>query len=316
LAVIPWINICAKFNSPNCTTSFQGTFYVGISKTGSALDEYITVKVNHRYASKANLAVSNTAGGYMTWTTDCTGASTREQICHFNVYPGDEKVFVTDFKPNGVNTDFSVPSLYVTNTLVLNPGSDASGAKYAFIRLYYSTDTVGKFASVTPLSPSQDMPFDPASGSISVRTATDLQNDTPYYFLAAAVDQTGIVSYFSKALDMTDTDYTANPIVFQQSATPGPVYGLLDGNKCFIATAAYGTEMAPQVEWLRKFRNRYLNTNPIGRAFVRTYYKLSPPIADFIAKHEWLRTMTRWTLWPMVKASEWLTEDGKKERNE
>lgn len=69
---------------------------------------------------------------------------------------------------------------------------------------------------------------------------------------------------------------------------------------CFIATAAYGSYLDPHVKVLQDFRNDYLLTNPMGRAFVAFYYKVSPPIADVISKHEILRTATRWLLTPVV----------------
>ncbi|MBC7961588.1 MAG: hypothetical protein H7Y05_01445, partial [Steroidobacteraceae bacterium] len=75
------------------------------------------------------------------------------------------------------------------------------------------------------------------------------------------------------------------------------------GGACFIATAAYGSYLHPQVQVLRDFRDHYLLTNVPGRAFVALYYRLSPPLADFIAGHELLRGVTRVALTPVIVAA-------------
>jgi hypothetical protein len=72
---------------------------------------------------------------------------------------------------------------------------------------------------------------------------------------------------------------------------------------CFIATAAYGTPMAEEIQILREFRDAYLLTNPVGKALVGLYYKVSPPIADFIAEHPGLKPMVRAGLLPAVAMS-------------
>ena len=72
------------------------------------------------------------------------------------------------------------------------------------------------------------------------------------------------------------------------------------GGGCFIATAAYGSSMAPHVEILRRVRDRFLLNNRIGKSFVNFYTKYSPTAADFIAGHDILRMFVRMGLFPLV----------------
>lgn len=78
-----------------------------------------------------------------------------------------------------------------------------------------------------------------------------------------------------------------------------------NGDNCFIATAAYGSVLAPQVKLLRAFRDRFLMSGGLGRLFVDAYYRYSPPLAGFIARHDSLRAIVRWSLMPLIGFS-WL----------
>lgn len=62
---------------------------------------------------------------------------------------------------------------------------------------------------------------------------------------------------------------------------------------CFIATAAYGTDTAREIDILREFRDEVLLPNSLGAKFVSFYYEISPPIAGFISQHEILRTTVK-----------------------
>jgi alpha-tubulin suppressor-like RCC1 family protein len=72
---------------------------------------------------------------------------------------------------------------------------------------------------------------------------------------------------------------------------------------CFIATAAYGTPLVKEIQILRGFRDEYLLTNPPGRAFVQFYYRVSPPIAEFITERPGLKPIVRVGLVPAVAMS-------------
>ena len=75
------------------------------------------------------------------------------------------------------------------------------------------------------------------------------------------------------------------------------------GGGCFIATAAYGSSMAPHVKILREYRDRFLFQNKVGNLFLKLYYNYSPPIAEFIAKHVKVRSIVRLSLLPLVGMS-------------
>ena len=62
---------------------------------------------------------------------------------------------------------------------------------------------------------------------------------------------------------------------------------------CFIATAAFGSPLAPEVLVFRRYRDEVLLASRVGRIFVNAYYAASPPFALFISKHGFLRTVIR-----------------------
>jgi polyhydroxybutyrate depolymerase len=120
------------------------------------------------------------------------------------------------------------------------------------------------------------------AGAVVPLTATP---DSGYYFVNWSGNGTVGNSHTASTTITMNGDYsiTAN---FAQTAPSG-------GGGCFIATAAYGTPTAKQLDVLRAFRDDVLLKSTVGSRLVDLYYKVSPPIANFISEHNVVRTLVR-----------------------
>lgn len=76
------------------------------------------------------------------------------------------------------------------------------------------------------------------------------------------------------------------------------------GGGCLIATAAYGTELAPQIQLLREIRDNKLLSTSTGSAFMssfnQVYYLFSPTIADWERESPLFKESVRLFITPMV----------------
>ena len=62
---------------------------------------------------------------------------------------------------------------------------------------------------------------------------------------------------------------------------------------CYIATAVYGSYDCPEVWTLRRFRDNTLDRTWYGRAFIRTYYAVSPTLVRWFGKDSWFQALFR-----------------------
>ena len=143
-----------------------------------------------------------------------------------------------------------------------------------------------------------------AGGSGCAGTWYSLDGSTPSIAYAAPipVNTSATLRFFSR-------DHVGNSEVVRSESYTISGGGSGGSSNCFIATAAYGTPMEPEVRYLRAFRDQYLLTNAFGRTFVQLYYAFSPPMADWLRADDDRRGVMRALLSPFVSFSHWLVSD-------
>ena len=77
-----------------------------------------------------------------------------------------------------------------------------------------------------------------------------------------------------------------------------------EGGGCLIATAAYGSEMAPQVQFLRELRDNTVLQTQVGTSFLtgfnQFYYSFSPAVADYERENPIFKEAVKVTLTPLL----------------
>jgi len=77
-----------------------------------------------------------------------------------------------------------------------------------------------------------------------------------------------------------------------------------EGGGCLIATAAFGSEMAPQVQFLREIRDNTVLQTESGSAFMigfnQFYYSFSPTVADYERENPAFKEAVKITLTPLL----------------
>jgi len=147
----------------------------------------------------------------------------------------------------------------------------------------------GSFGNGIP----SDMPPAPGTpGQAQTATVSGLKAETQYFVGIRAINACG----------------QPGPAAFANATTTKQKFVVLHG--CFIATAAYGTPMAKEIDALRRLRDGALLRNPLGRLAVAAYYAMSPPVARAIASDERLRAGARTMIAPAVAlARAWLLSE-------
>ncbi len=290
---IPWSAICA---SANLGTTCTGTTGVYTAKVGFGIDsdasgdvvtdelKYVNIKIH--YIAPAD---STTAS-----RSYCATSATGYGVCKIEFEPGDAKVYITEnFIIGGADTsntggaiDFDAIAIFP-----IPVASDKSGDTNAIINF-----TTGQVAPIF-----KDYEIKGTEVNIPNSEVSDnLKNYQRYCFIYGNKNKAQNI-YFMVAGSAVSADATT--IAQKSCLAPSEVVGILYDKHCFISTAAFGSDMAPEVKTFRAFRNQYLLQNDFGKLFVHFYNEVSPPIANIISKNEFLRASTRGVLYPALAFS-------------
>ncbi|MGQ0772626.1 MAG: peptidylprolyl isomerase [Nitrososphaerota archaeon] len=142
--------------------------------------------------------------------------------------------------------------------------------------------------------------FNTTSGIIKVQfKEVVIKSSDKFYILT----YTNIESNFDAALPKFDDVLNSFEVESAGEIVEAPSTDKKDGG-CLIATAAYGTELAPQVQMLREIRDYTVFGTSSGTAFMgafnSVYYLFSPTVADLERQNPIFKEAVKLTLTPML----------------
>jgi len=262
----------------------EGSWFIEwAGDVGTIADVYTTtttITMNDDYSITAkfvttyDLTISSTEGGLA--TTPGEGIFTYGEASVIGLAAEDEE----DYRFVQWTGDVgAIADVYAASTTITMNGGYSVAANFEEIpSVQYDLTTFStEGGSVT--EPGEGV-FTFDGGTVADLVATP---DEGYQF----VDWTGDVD------TIVDIEAAATAITMNGDYSATANFVAAPSGGCFIATAAYGTPTAEQIDVLREFRDSVLLESTAGSQFVSLYYQLSPPVADFIAGNELLRTLVR-----------------------
>jgi hypothetical protein len=231
---------------------------------------------------KYDLTISSTAGGSVTTPGEGTFTYDTDTVVDLVAEAEGGYQFI-----NWIGDVCTIADVNDATTIIIMQGDYSITANFEETPLLHYDLTIVSTAGGSVTTPGEDT-FTYDEGTVVNLVA---EADEDYHF----VNWTGNVNTIANIGEASTTitmqgDYsiTAN---------------FWEGEPCFIATATYGTPMAEEIEILRQFRDEYMLTSPMGQALVDLYYRVSPPIAEFITEHPSLKPIVRAGLLPAIAVS-------------
>jgi hypothetical protein len=187
------------------------------------------------------------------------------------------------------NSRLDLLGVYYVNALVKNEGQETTTNSVLIATLHDKDGRVIAIGHALAEVGSPDVSDIPpqSSAAFSVVVAEKLQTyKTASYSLVVDSDQ-----------------YVSDVASFQASG-PGVRSGNSTNSGCLIATAAFGSELTPQVQQLRLFRDGIALQTFAGSSFMNVfnawYYSFSPQVADYERGQPWLQAIVKASIYPLL----------------
>lgn len=268
-------------SSVSTSTSWSGPSPTGVSVTGPG-----TLTPTPNGAASGTLVITGSAnavvGNYVLTVVGVSGTITEQTSVSVQVVAetGD---FTIAANPGTV----SITSGATGSTVLMMLSQNGFSSPVALSANWQGTNPSG-------VTFTMQSPVTPPSGSVVTSTLTITA--TP---AAVSGTYTLVVTGSSGVLSHT----TQVVVIISQLVTTTTTSGG-SPSKCFITTLTYGSALAPEVQFLRTFRDRELMNTHVGWnsmiAFNALYYSFSPTVAQSISQHPATESMMRVTLYPLI----------------
>ncbi len=271
-----WGELCSLTGFPNCTgiaddQVLSGQLAFGIDSSGVSSGSAVDFDETKRVPIKLHHLTPASAQSTQTFCP----ATPAQGACNVKFLAGDQKAYVDSFPV----------ALGVATSGIAWDG-------VAFFPISVPVDGTGDAAAYSTFVTNRVAPTIKAlsAGNLADSSITGLTNYEKFCLV-----------YGTKNLAQNIYKIVNDPLAAATGCIiPSEVVGILDDKHCFISTAAFGSEMAPEVQSFRNFRDQFLIHNYFGRKFIKFYYQEGPAAADLISKSEFLKSATRTLLYPVL----------------
>jgi len=272
-----------------------GNWTGDVGTVGNVTAAETTITMNASYAITANFELD--PGWYSLTVFSTEGGSVTTPDKEISVHDANTTVDLVAETNEGyqfLKWTGDVSTIDDVNAASTNISMNAS---YSITATFLTPHPEPVMATLTISSTEGGSVITPGEGQFSYPMGTEVS------LVAEAVSDYRFFYWSGDVYTFTDVDAASTTIIMNGDYSITANFGKPGFLQCFIATAAYGTPMAEEIQILRKFRDEYLLTSLVGATLVELYYRVSPPIAQFITEHPSLKPIVRAGLLPAVAMS-------------